>query len=105
MATYRVVVYAPYNSTINVGGGAFTIKDGNTGVSGTLSLSTRNAIVYSSPGLCPNAVSATNAIGGDFNGTFGTPATSAPLIKNRGTSSNVPGYIYSYFSTNTPQDY
>ena len=105
MATYRVVVYAAYGATINVGGGAFTIKDANTGISGNLSLSTRNAIVYSSPGLCPNAVSATNAIGGDFNGTFGTPAVSAPLIKNRGTSSNVPGYIYSDFTTNSPQDY
>jgi hypothetical protein len=105
MATYRVVVYAAYGATINVGGGAFTIKDANTGISGNLSLSTRNAVVYSSPGLCPNAVSATNAIGGDFNGTFGTPSTGAPLIKNRGTSSNVPGYIYSNFSTNSPQDY
>jgi hypothetical protein len=105
MATYRVVVYAAYGATINVGGGAFTIKDANTGISGNLSLSSRNAIVYSSPGLCPNAVSATNAIGGDFNGTFGTPAVSAPLIKNRGTSSNVPGYIYSNFTTNSPQDY
>jgi trimeric autotransporter adhesin len=106
MATYRVVVYASYNSSINLGGGAITIKDANTGVSGNLSFSTRNAIVYSSPGLCPNAVSATNAIGGDFNGTFGTPAVSAPLARNRGTSSNVPGYIYKPFTnTGGPNDY
>ena len=106
MATYRVVVYASYNSLINVGGGSFSIKDGNTGVSGTLSLSARNAMVYSSPGLCPNAVSATNAIGGDFNGTFGTPSISAPLARNRGTSSNVPSYIYNPFSSSGgPNDY
>jgi hypothetical protein len=105
MATYKVVVYAGYGSLVNVGGGSFTMKDALTGISGNLSLTTRNAIVYSSPGLCPNAVSATNAIGGDFNGTFGTPGISAPLIKNRGTSSNVPGYVYSAFSTNSPQDY
>jgi hypothetical protein len=82
-----------------------TVKDPSTGVSSNLSFNTRNAIVYSSPGLCPNAVSATNAIGGDFNGTFGTPATGAPLVKNRGTSTNVPGYIYANFSTGAPQDY
>jgi hypothetical protein len=106
MATYRVVVYAGYNSNINLGGGAVTMKDANTGISGNLLFSTRNAVVYSSPGLCPNAVSATNAIGGDFNGTFGTPAVSAPLARNRGTSSNVPGYIYKPFtSTAGPNDY
>jgi hypothetical protein len=105
MATYRVVVYAGYGSPINLGGGAFTIKDATSGISGNLSFSTRNAIVYSSPGLCPNAVSASNAIGGDFNGTFGTPSAGPPLAKNRGTSSNVLGYTYANFSTGAPQDY
>jgi hypothetical protein len=105
MATYRVVVYAAYGSTINLGGGVITIKDPNTTISSNLSFSTRNAIVYSSPGLCPNAVSASNAIGGDFNGTFGTATGSAPLTKNRGSSSNVPGYTYANFTTGAPQDY
>ncbi|MCW3108508.1 MAG: hypothetical protein JWQ09_3014, partial [Segetibacter sp.] len=105
MATYRVVVYAGFSSTINLGGGAITIKDGTTGIPGTLSFNPRNAAVYSSPGLCPNAVSATNAIGGDNNGTFGTPAGSAPLSKNRAASSNVLSYIYSLFTTGSPQDY
>jgi len=106
MATYRVVVYAGYNSTVNVGGGKLTIKDPATAISYNLSFVYRNSLVYSSPGLCPNAVSATNAIGGDFNGSFGTPAVSAPLARNRGTSSNVPGYIYNTFSTTGgPNDY
>ncbi|MFI5133184.1 MAG: hypothetical protein ACHQEB_02555, partial [Chitinophagales bacterium] len=106
MATYRVVVYASYGSTVNVGGGKITTKDATTGISTDLPFSARNAFVYSSPGLCPNAVSATNAIGGDFNGTFGVPAGSAPLARNRGTSTNVPGYIYKVFSSSGgPNDY
>jgi hypothetical protein len=105
MATYRVVVYGGYGSSINLGGGAITIRDPNTSVSNNLAFNTRSAAVYSSPGLCPNAVSASNAIGGDFNGTFGTPAISAPLTKNRGSSINVPGYTYANFSTGAPQDY
>lgn len=106
MATYRVVVYAGYSSTVSVGGGMITIKDATTGISSNLNFSTRSAYVYSSPGLCPNAVSATNAIGGDFNGTFGTPSGGAPLARNRGTSSNVPSYIYKTFSSSGgPNDY
>ena len=106
MATYRVVVYGAYNSTINVGGGKIMMRDASTGVASNLSLSQRSAIIYSSPGLCPNAVSATNAIGGDYNGTFGTPATGAPLARNRGTSTNVPSYIYKIFSSaGGPNDY
>jgi hypothetical protein len=106
MATYRVVVYANYNSLINVGGGKFNVRDVPTGLTRNLSFVLRNAIIYSSPGLCPNAVSATNAIGGDFNGTFGTPLTGAPLARNRGTSTNVPSYIYKTFSSaGGPNDY
>ncbi|TMI94831.1 MAG: T9SS type A sorting domain-containing protein [Bacteroidetes bacterium] len=107
MATYRVVAYAAYNSTINLGGGVITMRDANTGIANNLSFSTRNAVVYSSPGLCPNAVSASNAIGGDFNGTFGTPAGSPPFARNRGTSANVLGYTYNTFTSaaNAPQDY
>jgi hypothetical protein len=105
MATYRVVVTAPYNSTVNVGGGELTIRDKNTGSYSDLIFQPRNIMVYQSPGLCPNAVSASNAIGGDFNGTFGAPSGGAPLTKNRGTSPNVPGYIYANFTTGSPQDY
>jgi hypothetical protein len=106
MATYRVVVYAAYGATVNVGGGVFTIKDGTTGIAANLPMVYRNALVYSSPGLCPNAVSATNAIGGDNNGSFGTASGAAPLARNRGTSTNVPGYIYKTFATGQgPNDY
>ena len=100
MATYRVVVYAGYGSTLGLGGGKITSKDVGTGVLSDLSFSSRSAIVYSSPGLCPNAVAASNAIGGDFNGTFGSGTN-----QNRAPSSNVIGYTYATFTTGNPQDY
>ncbi|HEV8270371.1 MAG TPA: T9SS type A sorting domain-containing protein [Chitinophagaceae bacterium] len=100
MATYRVVVYAGYNSTLSLGGGKITAKNVSTGILSDLSFSARSAAVYSSPGLCPNSVSASNAIGGDFNGTFGTGTA-----QNRGASANVTGYTYSTFQTSNPQDY
>jgi hypothetical protein len=105
MVTYRVVVTAAYGTTINLGGGELTMRDKNTTSYSDLIFPPRNVMVYQSPGLCPNAVSATNAIGGDFNGTFGTPSSGPPLAKNRGTSTNVPSYIYANFTTGAPQDY
>lgn len=100
MATYRVVVYADYGSALNLGGGKITSKNPGTGVSTDLSFSSRNAVVYSSPGLCPNAVSPSNAIGGDNNGSFGWG-----LAQNRGASASVTGYTYATFTTNAPGDY
>lgn len=106
MATYRVVVYAAYADTINLGGGAFTMKDASTTIYTEQSFVNRKAVIYSSPGLCPGPVAATNAIGGDFNGTFGAPTTGAPFPRNRGTSVNVPSYIYKPFnSAGGPNDY
>lgn len=100
MATYRVVVYANYGTTLNLGGGKITAKDATTGILNNLSFSARNAVVYSSPGLCPNAISASNAIGGDNNGTFGSGTQ-----QNRAPSPNVIGYTYAPFTTGDPQDY
>ena len=106
MATYRVQVYAAYGTKIRWGGGKFTFRDTATGVLSSISFTNDSVMVYSSPGLCPNAVSAINAVGVESNGTFGTPATGAPLARNRGTSTYVPGYIYNTFSNaGGPQDY
>lgn len=106
MATYRVVVYAGYTASVNVGGGVITIRDGVTTMYNNLAFRNRSAVIYNSPGLCPGPVAATNAIGGDYNGTFGAPTTSAPFPRNRGTSSNVLGYIYKPFVTGGgPNDY
>lgn len=106
MATYRVRVYAPFNSKLSFKTGGFTARDRATGTLSKLTFKTDSLVVYKSPGLCPNAVSATNAIGVENNGTFGYPTGSAPLERNRGTSSYVPTYIYSIFRTgNGPNDY
>ncbi|MGZ3987896.1 MAG: T9SS type A sorting domain-containing protein [Flavisolibacter sp.] len=107
MATYRVVVYAPYNTKINFKTGAFTFRDPATTILTNFKFPTNNLMVYQSPGLCPNAVSATNALGAEYNGTFGTPAAPAPLARNRGTTPYIgTGYAYKIFSTaGGPNDY
>ncbi|MFC0774111.1 T9SS type A sorting domain-containing protein [Terrimonas alba] len=105
MATYRVVVYAPYNTTINFKTGALTYRDVNTGILTKATFSPNNLIVYESPGLCPNAVSPTNALGAESNGTFGTPSGGAPLARNRGTSPYT-SYTYAPFTAaGGPNDY
>jgi trimeric autotransporter adhesin len=99
MATYRVVVYAPYNTKINFKTGALSFRDQTTAVLTNATFSPNNFIVYQSPGLCPNAVSATNALGAESNGTFGAPSGSAPLARNRGTTPYIgAGYTYKIFS-------
>lgn len=106
MATYRVVVYASYDTKINFGGGAFSFRDSATATDMARSFRRDSIMVYQSPGLCPNAVAAVNAIGVESNGTFGTPAGNPPLARNRGTSAYVPNYIYRVFSSSSgPDDY
>jgi hypothetical protein len=101
MATYRVTVYATYGTILNLGGGKITgSTNAASGVVNNYPFSGRNAVVYSSPGLCPNAVAPSNAIGGDFNGTFGSGTA-----QNRAASSNVIGYTYATFATDAPGDY
>jgi trimeric autotransporter adhesin len=100
MATYRVVVYAGYNTSLNLGGGKFITSSLASGTISNVPFSSRSAVVYSSPGLCPNSVAASNSIGGDNNGTFGSGSA-----QNRGASSNVTGYTYATFNNNAPGDY
>jgi hypothetical protein len=103
MATYRVVVTAAYNNLINMGGGSLTLLNG--GNYSDLNFNPTNVMVYASPGLCPNAVSPSNALGAESNGTFGTPSGSAPLARNRGTSPYTT-YLYKPFnSAGGPNDY
>jgi hypothetical protein len=101
MATYRVVVYSGYGATLSLGGGKLTgSTNAASGVVNNYPFSSRNAVVYSSPGLCPNSVAPSNSIGGDFNGTFGSG-----ISQNRGPSSNVLGYTFATFTTGAPGDY
>jgi Secretion system C-terminal sorting domain len=103
MATYRVQVNAGYGTKINFGGGAFNYRDSVTGIMQTINFPNDSLIVYESPGACPDAISATNVIGDEFNGTFGTPSTSIGT-QNRGASPNTT-YQYTAFAANSPQDY
>ena len=105
MATYRVQVYSTYNSKINWGGGAFTYKDGSN--MKLASFRNDSLVVYVSPGLCSSSLSASNQVGIETNGTFGTPSGSAPLVRNRAVSTAVPSYTYKAFAANSvgPNDY
>ncbi|HEX8314037.1 MAG TPA: hypothetical protein VF609_03545, partial [Flavisolibacter sp.] len=104
MATYRVVVYAPYNKKINFKTGGITYRDGATGVMHNAVFPDDSLIVFQSPGLCPTSVSVTNAIGVEGNGTFGFSGA-PPSPRNRGTSPYT-SYTYMPFSmAGGPQDY
>ena len=107
MLTYRVRVYATYNTTIRWGGGKITYRDTMTGVTNNYYFKGDSLVVYNSPGLCPNAVSASNAIGVESNGSFGTPTwTGSALARNKGASASVPGYTYQTFARGQgPGDY
>ena len=104
MATYRVVVYAAYNTKINFGGGKFSYRNAATGVLSSVNFATDSLIVYQSPGLCPNAISPTNVITDEYSGTFGTASSSLATNRDRGTSPNT-NYIYTAFGSSAPQDY
>ena len=103
MATYRAVVYGAYNTKINFGGGSFVYRDSASGVFNRVTFPKDSLVIYQSPGLCPNAVSASNAVGVETNGTFGAPSGSAPLARNRGTTPYTPTYAYQIFQSASPQ--
>ena len=101
MATYQVQVYAGYNQKINWGGGSFTYKD--AGNMKMVTFKNDSLVVYASPGLCSSSLSATNQVGIETNGTFGT----SNVPRNRGTSTAVPSYTFAQFNTGGvgPNDY
>ncbi len=107
MATYRVQVYAGYDTKINWGGGAFSYRDTATGRMQTIAFKNDSLVVYISPGLCSSVISTVNKIGIETNGTFNTPVNPAPLARNRGTSTAVPSYTYDTFEStgSGPNDY
>ena len=105
MATYRVVVYAGYNSKINFKTGVLTYKDSIANLTYNIQWPDDSFIVYRSPGLCPNAISVSNAIGAEFNGTFGTASGAAPVTRNRGISAFTNYTYWPFGSAGGPQDY
>lgn len=99
IASFRVRVTAAYNTNINIGGGSMSYRP-SAGVLTTFTFPGRTIAVFQNYGICPNAIGA-NALGTEFNGTFGTGRP-----RNRGTSANVPvGYTYATFTSNSPNDY
>ena len=99
VASFRVRVSSAYGTLINIGGGSMTYKQGLFALQ-TFLFPNNNIMVYQNYGICSNTVG-TNAIGTEFNGTFGSGTP-----RNRGTSANVPpGYTYNVFTTNMPNDY
>jgi len=99
VASFRVRVTAATGTNISTGGGNMTYKSGAAAIQ-TFTFPANVLKVYPNYGICSNTIGG-NAIGTEFNGTFGTGRP-----RNRGTSANVPvGYTYNYFDLNSPQDY
>ncbi len=100
VASYKIKVTAALGSQLDIGGGYVTSRTSGGGPITINSFPSDNAAVSTNYGLCANATG-TNAIGTEFNGTFGSGKN-----KNRGVSANVPpNYTYTPFSTNNPNDY
>jgi hypothetical protein len=101
VASYEVVVTAPYFSKISVGGGAVSYSAAPPAVS-FQRFPLDSIMVFPNYGICPNAAGA-NAILSEFGGTFGSGN-----VKDRAPSSNVPSnYTYTAFSAalGMPNDY
>ena len=99
IASFRIRVTAATGSNISTGGGNITYKSGAAAIQ-TFTFPANTLRVYPNYGICSNTIG-TNAIGTEFNGTFGSGQP-----RNRGTSANVPvGYTFNSFGINSPQDY
>ncbi|HKP31608.1 MAG TPA: hypothetical protein VJT83_02740, partial [Chitinophagaceae bacterium] len=98
IASYRVRVTAALGTIINTGGGTITYRPALTPIT-SVTFGQNNVAVYRNYGTCSNSVGV-NSLGTEFNGTFGSGKP-----RNRGTSVNVPNYIYNVFTNNSPQDY
>ena len=99
MATYRVVVNAPYETVISFGGGTFRYRDQTTGTLFTYTFPNDSLMVYDSPASCPNNLSATNVVGDESGGTFGAATGS----QNRTASPSV-DFTYAPIASGQPND-
>ncbi|HRG92227.1 MAG TPA: T9SS type A sorting domain-containing protein [Chitinophagaceae bacterium] len=99
IASFRVRVTAANGAFISSGGGNMTYKNGAAAIV-TFTFPSNTIAVYTNYSICSNTVG-TNALGTEFNGTFGSGQP-----RNRGASANVPtGYTYQVFTTSNPNDY
>lgn len=100
VASFQVVVTAAIGTNISTGGGSMTYRLTPGGSLSSFTFPSNTVAIYTNYGVCSNAVGV-NAIGTEFNGTFGSGPT-----RNRGTSANVPpGYTYALFTNSGPNDY
>ena len=104
LATYRVTVNVGYGTSINFGGGGFSYRDTATGVLYNISFPNDSLMVFQSPGACLDAVSSSNILGDESNGTFGASPGPNGAPQNRGVSPNT-DYIYTNFGASAPNDY
>jgi hypothetical protein len=99
IASFKVTVTSGYGSTLNLGGGTITYKNGSNPLN-SITYPAKPVYVFKNSGICSNTVGG-NALGAEFNGTFGSGKP-----RNRGTSASVPvNYAFQYFTTGSPQDY
>jgi len=100
VASYRVRVTAALGTIINTGGGSISYLPTSSPTVLRTSFPYNSTMVSTNFGICPNTVG-TNALGAEFNGTFGTGRP-----RNRVPSASVPAnYVYNMFTTGGPQDY
>ncbi len=104
LATYRVTVNASYGTSINFGGGGFSFRDTATGVIYNISFPKDSLMVFLSPGACLDALSSSNILGDESNGTFGASPGPNGAPQNRGVSPNT-DYRYTNFGASAPNDY
>ena len=100
VASYRVRVTAPLGTIINTGGGSISYLPTSSATVLSTSFPYNSTMISTNFGICPNTVG-TNALGAEFNGTFGSGRP-----RNRVPSASVPAnYVYNHFTTGGPQDY
>ena len=97
VASFRVRINSSltYNTLLTMPGGAFRYTQSST--ARTASFTPNNLMLFQNIGVCPNYVGGNAVI--ENNGTFGSGTT-----QNRSASAIVPGYTFTNFSANQPND-
>ncbi|MGB4844360.1 MAG: T9SS type A sorting domain-containing protein [Ferruginibacter sp.] len=97
VASFRVRINPalPYNTLLTMPGGTFRYRQSSTNITAPFAVS--NLILFQSIGVCPNYIGGNAVI--ENNGTFGSGTT-----QNRSASAIVPGYTFTNFSANQPND-
>ncbi len=97
VASFRVRINSllSYNTLITMPGGAYRFIQSSTNI--TAGFTANNIMLFQNLGVCPNFVGGNALI--ENNGTFGSGTT-----QNRNASAIVPGYTFTNFSANQPND-